>query len=66
MPKALEASFTDASSCANADTMICHSNVELVAAIFLTVARTASVGPHETRLSLEKATPMLGDQPLYR
>ena len=66
MPKALEASLTGASSCANADTMICHSNVELVAAIFLTVALKASVGPYETRLSLEKATRMLGDQPLHR
>jgi hypothetical protein len=46
--------------------MICHSNAELVAAIFLTVARTASVRPHETHLSIEKATRMLGDQPLYR
>ena len=65
MPKALEAAFTGGEVFANANTVMCHSNAEPVATIFLAVALTDGGESNETRLSVEKATRMLGYQPLY-
>jgi hypothetical protein len=44
--------------------MMCHAHADLVVPIFSGVH--GQRWAHETHLSIEKATPMLGDQPLYR
>jgi hypothetical protein len=63
LPKAREASFTGSE-------LLCHCRHDDVPRACwgwsqASVARSASVGPHETRLSIAKATRMLGDQLLY-
>ena len=65
--KALEAPITgaDVFIIANADTVMRRANSELLAEVFPTVTLQDGVGPHETLLSIEKATRILGYQPQY-